>query len=705
MRRLQQQATVGSAIRRYIGLLTGSLVPVAYWPCEEATSASQFGNLITPGNDLVWTGQPTLASDVGFQGSDPIPLLSLSAWTGSTGSFSSSGDDIFTTPGINNWIATFTGTVDARVWGSGSAGVSSSFPNGGGGAEFAEDTAVAVTQGNTYHAVVAAPSAPGTAGNNSSFTGDSTTVLAHGATKATSSTPGQGGTGSTAPIHHDGGNGGNSGSFSGGGGGGSGGSSGAGNNGGDASGSTGGSGATAVTGGGPGGKGANNVGGGPGPGSAPVSGPGGGGGGGSTGGNSFAGKVELIYVAGSTPPAIITRCLLHVPTTGATNNAIVLKTLISSGTLGRVELYYGTGFGGLLGFRGFTPGGVSKFDTGLLEYNTDGNPLLVSMELVQSGSSIQYRLVTQTPGEGLSGAVATLPATFAGTLGAASQVVVNPSSTIDDTAIGHITVQYALDDVTNLSDAINGWDDELAGDRFVRLCDEAQLTSVFNGNISDTPVMGPQQNKKLADLFQEIEDVDRGQLYEPREVLGLGYSTRVILMNQVSVLDTDYSQAHLAGTLEPATDDQLVRNDVTVTRNNGASINVTLPTGALSVLDPPNGVGSYSYSLAANLNADSQCMNLAQWILNVGTVDEYRYPTVTFDLSRPVVASLFAQMAILDVADFFRIFNPPAWLPSGIIKQLAFGFNETLNSFSAPLWTISINAVPESPYEGAGLTW
>jgi hypothetical protein len=88
--------------------------------------------------------------------------------------------------------------------------------------------------------------------------------------------------------------------------------------------------------------------------------------------------------------------------------------------------------------------------------------------------------------------------------------------------------------------------------------------------------------------------------------------------------------------------------------------------------------------------------------LNVGTVDEYRYPTVSFDLARSAVAGLFGQIAVLDIGDHFQVWNPPAWLPTGNIKQLAFGFTETLNALT---WTIGINAVPESPYEGAGLSW
>jgi len=423
------------------------------------------------------------------------------------------------------------------------------------------------------------------------------------------------------------------------------------------------------------------------------------GGGPGTGGNGGAGKVVVTQTAsGTNPNAVVTRCLLHVPNTGSVNAATILRTLISSGTLAKTELYYGVN--GSLGFRGIDGSSVTKFDSGFITFAIDNTPCIVSLEMVQSGSNINWAIKVVKYG-GVGALLAT--GSFVGTLGAASQVVVNPAGTVNDVAIGHIFVQYALDDIVNLASVITGWSGERAGTRFTRLCKESRVNSVFNGNVSDTPLMGPQQNKKLTDLFQEIEDCDRGQLYEPREVFGLGYSTRVSLMNQNSILDVDYTNSHLSDVLEPDPDDLLVRNDITVSRTNGASVNIVLSTGALSVLDPPDGVGDYSFSLNANVNSDTQITNLAQWLLNLGAVDEYRYPVVTFDLSRAAVAGLIGQIALLDVGDFFRIFNPPPWLPVDTVKQLAFGFSETFNS-TGP-WTISINAVPESPYEGAGLSW
>ena len=731
MRRFQQNATAGSAIRRYIGLLTGSLIPVAYWPMEEAASASQFGNLITPGNSLTWSGTPTLASDTGFNGSDAIPLISLAIMTGSTGSFSSGGTTTYTTPGTYQYVPTATPIPSVEVWGAGSGGGGSYWDGRGwsvccgGGGGYAKETNVAVTVGAIQTIVVGAggvggfdggpdvghPGTSPTSGSDSKFTTDSGfLVRGRGGTK-----DGLGGIGESTSgtgTYKTGGFGAASTSANSAGGGGAiGGDGGASSAGTAADGvnevfavSSSGAAPTAPpAGAGSGGHGGNasNPGGAGSPGVVP-GGAGGGagspthaGGGPGTGGNGAAGKVVVTAGAGgSTPTTVIIRCLLHIPSTGAVNLATIMRTVISSGTLANVELYYGTG--GKLGFRGNT--GI--FDSGLISFSADGQALLVSMELVQSGSNVNWKLTAIVPGAAT--VVATSTGSFVGTLGAASQVVVNPGGTVNDTGIGHITVQYGLDDIKNLSQAVNGFNGERAGTRFARLCTETRITGVFNGSVTDTPLMGPQLNRKLPELFQEIEDADRGQLYEPREVLGLGYTTRVSMMNQVSTLDVDYTNFHLAGTLEPATDDQLVRNDVTVSRNNGASYNVTLTSGALSTLDPPNGVGDYSFSLTANVNADTQIANLAQWVLNVGTVDEYRYPTVTFDQTRAEVAGLIGQIAILDVGDKFQIFQPPAWLPTGTITQLAFGFTETINAYE---WTIDVNAVPESPYEGAGLSW
>jgi len=123
----------------------------------------------------------------------------------------------------------------------------------------------------------------------------------------------------------------------------------------------------------------------------------------------------------------------------------------------------------------------------------------------------------------------------------------------------------------------------------------------------------------------------------------------------------------------------------------------------MSTATPPDGVGIYSYSQTVQAFSDTQLANLAAWILTVGTVDEYRYPVIEFDLTRSEAAGLIDVISGLDIGDFIQVSNPPQFLQAVPISQLAFGFTETLNGFT---WDIAINTVPESPYsEGDPPTW
>jgi hypothetical protein len=232
--------------------------------------------------------------------------------SGGTGSAS------FTAAGPFNWTAppgVTTVTVQATAGGGGSGSDDTGNPftsAGGGGGEYASEPALAVTAGNVYSGTVGAGGTagaagannPGGAGGNTTFTGNSVTVTAHGggggASGGGSGSGGAGGTGSTNTTHFNGGAGGaNSNTDVGGGGGGSGGTASAGNPG--VSGSAGGAGGAAVAGGGPGANAPPN-----GAGTSPATGPGGGAGGANSigtnvpGGAGFQGQVLLSWTS-STP--------------------------------------------------------------------------------------------------------------------------------------------------------------------------------------------------------------------------------------------------------------------------------------------------------------------------------------------------------------------------------------------------------------------
>lgn len=236
------------------------------------------------------------------------------------------------TAGSGNWTAPAGVTsVDAQCWGADGGGGNGA-GGGGGGGEYAEETSLVVTPGNSYAYSVGAGGIGGAAGTNTvhngaaggatTMAGDVKTVTAHGGSGGTggggssSGTPagGAGGSGSTNAIHFNGGNGGKGlgSSGTGGGGGGSAGTGSAGHNGSNGTTGGGGAGGTAVTGGGAGaqGGGAGQDG------SSNSLQPGGGGGGGGTtpvnqgnkGGTGSGGQIILTYTPSTTLALVTSDC-------------------------------------------------------------------------------------------------------------------------------------------------------------------------------------------------------------------------------------------------------------------------------------------------------------------------------------------------------------------------------------------------------------
>ena len=527
LRQINEGGGKGNALYRYYQELARQdainntfFAPIAYWPCEEDTAASVIGAAVDGTADMTITGSPRWKTDSSFNGSAPIPVINRSTWQGFTGSFNTTGDDVYTIPGTYQWLATTT-SVDVRCWGGGGGGCHGSASSGkgggnaGGGGEYAQNNAVPVTPGTQYQLTVGAGGAAsiytvgGFNGGNSQFEGDSSTfVTGHGGQGATASgasgTFAAGGTGSTAPTaHHDGGRGNynHAGTWDGGaGGGGSGGASTAGGDGGAPASGTAGAAGTAGTGtpggakGGAGGNIANGFNG------LPGRAPGGGGGGGDgveggkayPGGSGAAGQVELVYTPTPTspPPYNAIRFLLSVPVYNGNlggNLGKVICQILTGGTLTKLEVCYASSAGNLVlkGYTGF-PSYTLAFTSSNLSL---GSPIagqnralyMISVELQNSSTNVSAQIKAIRPGDSaLLGTVTTTQNTAS--IGTVSEVIIGPNSDITNTAVGHITVQYAFVALTEVSDAINGHVSELTIDRFARLCAEQALDNAVEFN-------------------------------------------------------------------------------------------------------------------------------------------------------------------------------------------------------------------------------
>jgi hypothetical protein len=389
--------------------------------------------------------------------------------------------------------------------------------------------------------------------------------------------------------------------------------------------------------------------------------------------------------------AMVCRFLMH--STSAPPDKTRICRVLCTGTIQEFTLIYDTG--GALTLSGWDSQGSSLFSTGTVAFAVDSKLLWVSMELQQIGSHVQYSVTTLQPG-------AASGSTFSGTLastsvGNARQVQVNPNATGGTVAMGHVSVQGDWVSLFALAQPLDAWQGEPAGDRFARLCGEQGLACRLVGAPAVTGLMGVQAIDTLPNLLQACEDTDRGQVFEPRQALGLGYRTYASLCNQAPAVTIDYSLAQLAG-LVPTEDDQFTRNDVTATRDNGSSFRATLGDGsAMSVSGPPVGVGDYSYSVSVNCDTDGQLADIATWIMHAGTVDEERYPTVAVNLARSEIAALYDALQDADIGDFVEITSTPPWLPPGPIKVLLYGVAP--EEFGGFTYAMAWNAVPESPYE------
>ena len=238
--------------------------------------------------------------------------------------------------------------------------------------------------------------------------------------------------------------------------------------------------------------------------------PGGGGGGSATGGNNGgsggAGKVALTFTASSSPYANSVRFLLDIPSTGGVNGAIYGR-FTTAGTIAKCDVIYGTG--GTLQVIGYDSGGTAKFtSTAAGSYN--GTPVIVSVELTPSGTSVAWALKTIPPGASQTATTLDSGTVSSASIGGVNDVLSNPGGTeTGAVGAGHYIVQGVVTSLPDLAYAASGYDGEYAAARFTRLCTEAGITYSLVGTNTDTPQMGPQPDDTLVNILQSVENLDR----------------------------------------------------------------------------------------------------------------------------------------------------------------------------------------------------
>jgi hypothetical protein len=389
--------------------------------------------------------------------------------------------------------------------------------------------------------------------------------------------------------------------------------------------------------------------------------------------------------------AVQLRWLMAVPAAGVPSDALVAR-LQTTGSVGFADLYV-TPTGALRLF--LVAGGSIVLDTGAVVFDANGKLLRVSIELAQNSTAVDWALSTlevgSTTGGGISGTVANQ------SLSAATEVSISLLGPLNQTAIGHITVESARTSFFALADQLRAYAGETATDRMARLCAEEGVEFGITGDPDTAALMGPQRPDELLSLLGECAVVDQGVLGEFRGTAGLRYRTRQSFYNQTPVCTIDHDASELAPPFAPTDDDLATRNDVTVKRPEGASARAVLETGRMSVLDPAEGgAGRYTTSRDAVVYEDSQLQYLADWLLALGTIDSQRYPTVTLDLASIAGnATLFRGALSLDCGDQADIVNLSALGIYDDVPLVVLGYSENLGGYRHRL---ALNCTPAGSY-------
>jgi len=208
----------------------------------------------------------------------------------------------------------------------------------------------------------------------------------------------------------------------------------------------------------------------------------------------------------------------------------------------------------------------------------------------------------------------------------------------------------------------------------------------------DGLAMGTFPAGTLRQVLDVIVSAENGLMNE-RLTGELGFDLRTLRENVAVGLALDYAAGHIKPPFEPADDDSATRNDVRVTREGGGTGRVELATGPTGT-DPESGAGRYDEGLTQNLYTADQARQNAGWRVNLGTVDEYRYPLV--HLMFHSSASLLTTWLACDIGSRVTIDNMPANMPPDLVDQVLEGYTERINNFE---WDVELNLSPYKPYK------
>lgn len=408
-------------------------------------------------------------------------------------------------------------------------------------------------------------------------------------------------------------------------------------------------------------------------------------------GSSWYGVVPTYTNTGDTQ----VRWLIDVPTSGG-DDAHALIVLRTTGTASTWAVRYRTG--GDIELLVFNSGGTLLSST--IGFALDGRRGQFGLLLSQNGANVDWNMdFLEVGAAGTVGFNTTLAGV---TVGVVQQVQVNFDGGNNGFVIGHVTLENAITVQSENVRQVNGYAGErvtaptVSTGRLLRLAAENDLTLTLVGPTSPTNPqeadrMGAQRPDQLLTLLRECETANDGILHDGRDN-GLTYITRLRRYNAGPALTLNAAAGEVVSPLSPVDDDRLNRNRVTATRKNGASYTFEDTDGPLGTAT----IGVYDSALTVNTNADASARQFAGWAVHKGTVEGYRFPTLSLNFAHdPALVPAWIALQLGDRIDVTGINTVRDQYPAGTQSFALEGYTQTIDQFE---WTAVANCSPYQPW-------
>jgi hypothetical protein len=326
-------------------------------------------------------------------------------------------------------------------------------------------------------------------------------------------------------------------------------------------------------------------------------------------------------------------------------------------------------------------------------YHADviGNWLRITLRVVLFGGSITYEAqvhLLDTP-DLMPVQLHSLSDSVTGTsVGRPVRLVAGPIDENNPRSYGHVVVSKWDNSTADPFQFIaeNGFPHETAGRRILRLCFEENAPLSVVGDVDDTMPMGPQPTDTFLNILRECETADGGDLHDQdASGSGLVYRTRVSKQDQAIALNLTCDD--VLSDPEPTDDDRYLRNDITVSRPGGSSATATDEESVRTE-------GHYPDALSANVASDRRLPHIASWQKGRGTVDEMRWPLISFNPLRNG-ETLKDDWLALRVGDRLGVENAWPQIPGVEVDQVVDGWTERLTEKHM---RVDLNCSPAAPW-------